>query len=63
MADRERNITKRGTGRLKLVDRLPPFLVAGNLNPFLSDGLHRSTNSLSFEAVDHSATMLDRWAT
>jgi hypothetical protein len=42
---------KAGTGSLKLVDGLPPFLVAENLNPFISDELRQSTTPIVFRTV------------
>ena len=39
---------KAGTGSLKLVDGLPPFLVAENLKPFISDELMQSTTPIVF---------------
>ena len=39
---------KAGTGSLKLVDGLPPFLVAENLKPFISDELKQSTTPIVF---------------
>jgi hypothetical protein len=39
---------KAGTGSLKLVDGLPPFLVADNLKPFISDELMQSTTPIVF---------------
>lgn len=41
---------KAGTGSLKLVDGLPPFLVADNLKPFISDELKQSTTPIVFRA-------------
>jgi len=42
---------KAGTGSLKLVDGLPPFLVADNLKPFISDELMQSTTPIIFRTV------------
>jgi hypothetical protein len=42
---------KAGTGSLKLVDGLPPFLVAENLKPFISDELMESTTPIVFRTV------------
>src|ERR1700694_27829 len=42
---------KGGTGSLKLVDGLPPFLVAENLKPFISDELMQSTTPIIFRTV------------
>jgi len=42
---------KAGTGSLKLVDGLPPFLVAENLNPFITDELRQSTTPIVFRTV------------
>jgi len=42
---------KAGTGSLKLVDGLPPFLVAENLKPFVSDELKQSTTPIVFRTV------------
>lgn len=42
---------KAGTGSLKLVDGLPPFLVAENLKPFVSDELKQSTTPIIFRTV------------
>lgn len=42
---------KAGTGSLKLVDGLPPFLVAENLKPFISDDLKQSTTPIVFRTV------------
>ena len=42
---------KAGTGSLKLVDGLPPFLVAENLKPFISDELMQSTTPIVFRTV------------
>ena len=39
---------KAGTGSLRLVDGLPPFLVADNLKPFVSDELKQSTTPIVF---------------
>jgi hypothetical protein len=42
---------KAGTGSLKLVEGLPPFLVAENLKPFISDELKQSTTPIVFRTV------------
>jgi hypothetical protein len=42
---------KAGTGSLKLVDGLPPFLVAENLKRFVSDELKQSTTPIIFRTV------------
>ena len=42
---------KAGTGSLKLIDGLPPFLVAENLRPFVSDELKQSTTPIVFRTV------------
>ena len=42
---------KAGTGSVKLVDGLPPFLVAENLKPFISDDLMQSTTPIIFRTV------------
>jgi hypothetical protein len=42
---------KAGTGSLKLVDGLPPFLVAESLKPFISDELMQSTTPIVFRTV------------
>ena len=42
---------KAGTGSLKLIDGLPPFLVAENLKPFVSDELKQSTTPIVFRTV------------
>jgi hypothetical protein len=42
---------KAGTGSLKLVDGLPPFLVAENLRPFISEELMQSTTPIVFRTV------------
>jgi len=42
---------KAGTGSLKLVDGLPPFLVAENLKPFISEELMQSTTPIVFRTV------------
>src|ERR1039457_5378103 len=42
---------KAGTGSLKLVDGLPPFLGAENLNPFITDELRQSTTPIVFRTV------------
>lgn len=39
---------KAGTGSFKLVDGLPPFLVADNLNTFISDELRQSTTPIVY---------------
>lgn len=39
---------KAGTGSVRLVDGLPPFLVAENLKPFVSDELRQSTTPIVF---------------
>lgn len=39
---------KAGTGSLKLVDGLPPFLVAENLKPFISEELQQSTTPVVY---------------
>ena len=39
---------KAGTGSVKLVDGLPPFLSADNLKPFISEDLRQSTNPIVF---------------
>ena len=42
---------KAGTGSVRLVDGLPPFLVADNLKPFLSDDLRQSTTPIIFRTT------------
>jgi P63C domain len=42
---------KAGTGSLKLVDGLPPFLVADNLKPFISDEMKESTTPIVFRTT------------
>jgi len=39
---------KAGTGSFSEVDRMPPFLSAENLNPFISDELRQSTTPIFF---------------
>jgi hypothetical protein len=39
---------KAGTGSVKLIDGLPPFLSADNLKAFISDELRQSTNPVVF---------------
>ncbi len=40
---------KAGTGSLKLVDGLPPFLIADNLKPFISEELRQSTTPIIYK--------------
>ena len=42
---------KAGTGSVRLVDGLPPFLVAENLKPFISDELRQSTTPIVFRTM------------
>ncbi len=42
---------KAGTGSVRLVDGLPPFLVADNLKQFISDELKQSTTPIVFRTV------------
>ena len=42
---------KAGTGSTLMVDGLPPFLSADNLNPFISDELRQSTTPIIFRTI------------
>lgn len=42
---------KGGTGSAGMVDRLPPFLAAGNLKPFIPDDLRESTKPIKFRTT------------
>lgn len=42
---------KGGTGSMRMVDGLPPFLAAANLRPFISDEFRQSTTPIAFRTA------------
>jgi hypothetical protein len=44
---------KAGTGSTELVDGLPPFLVANNLKPFITEELRQSTEPIILAKLYH----------